>query len=140
MFLFRTLHLFQYPYRLWYPRGSARQHLYFHCCDASPQRLFVTALCCIRRDRNPFGSATKPNNQIPCKCLLQGSCKKGKDCDFSHAGINVALAANSTNKEQRKEKQARKAQKATTYAAAIVEGDECAISGAGPCISGDEFS
>ena len=41
------------------------------CCNASPQRLPWTALCCIRREQGPFWSATGQNGGRP-KGLRRG--------------------------------------------------------------------
>ena len=52
----------------------------------------------------------KPKNQTYCRFLLKGTCKKGKDCDYSHNKAHAAPASDQTDhkKEKRKEAKARK--------------------------------
>jgi hypothetical protein len=59
---------------------------------------------------------------------LKGTCKKGKDCDFSHDKAQAAPAAE-RKKEKRKEKKARK----KAAAGAVEEG----VSAAGPALLSD---
>ena len=59
---------------------------------------------------------------------MKGTCKKGKDCDFSHDEAQAAPAAE-RKKEKRKGKEARK-----KAAAGAVEAD---VAAAGPALSSD---
>ena len=70
----------------------------------------------------------KPKSQTLCRFLSKGTCKKGKDCDYSHDKTLAAPAAE-RKKEKRKEKEARK----KAAAGAVEEG----VSVAGPALLSD---
>jgi hypothetical protein len=59
----------------------------------------------------------KPKSQTLCRFLSQGTCKKGKDCDYSHDKSLAAPAA-----ERKKEKRERRNARKKAAAGAVEEG------------------
>jgi len=73
----------------------------------------------------------KPKSQTLCRFLSKGTCKKGKDCDYSHDKTLAAPAA-----ERKKEKRERKKTRKKAAAGAVEEG----VNAAGIAVSSDSSS
>jgi len=73
----------------------------------------------------------KPKSQTLCRFLVKGTCKKGKDCDYSHDKTLAAPAA-----DRKKEKRERKIARKKAAAGAVVED----VSAAGHAVFSDSSS
>ena len=73
----------------------------------------------------------KPKSQTYCRSLQKGSCKKGKDCDYSHDEAHAAPASDRTDRKKEKRKEAKARKKATAGAV------ETGVTAAGPALSID---
>jgi len=69
------------------------------------------------------GATPKAKSKTVCKFFELGKCDKGKSCEYSHAGGRAAPAA------EPKKKGVLRAQRSTTFAAAVESEDE--VAGAG---------